>query len=163
MKRIYLVRHAKSDWTYDVDDFDRPLNDRGKRDAPMMAGRLLQRNVVIDAFVSSPAARALRTAKFFAETYDRNKDEIILKPALYHAPPSTIYAVIASIDDKYSSIAVFTHNNGITEFANSLGILQIDNMPTCSVLGFTANTHKWKEVKQASKTLLFFDYPKLIK
>ena len=155
-----MVRHAKSDWTHDVDDFDRPLNERGKRDAPMMAGRLLQRNVVIEGFVSSPAVRALTTAKFFAAAYDRNKEEIILKPALYHADPATIYKVIASLDDKYSSIAVFTHNNGITDFANSLNIVRIDNMPTCSVLGFSVNTHKWKEIKEAGKNLLFFDYPK---
>jgi len=163
MKRIYLVRHAKSDWTHNVDDFDRPLNDRGKRDAPMMAARLLQRNVVIDAFVSSPAARALTTAKYFAETYERDKKEIIQKPDLYHADPSTIYEVISGLDDKYASIAVFTHNNGITDFANTLDILHIDNMPTCSVLGFTANTHHWKDFRNAGKSLLFFDYPKLIK
>jgi phosphohistidine phosphatase len=160
MKKIYIIRHAKSDWSFDVDDFDRPLNDRGKRDAPLMAARLLQRNTLIDAFVSSPANRALKTAMIFAEAYERNKNQIILKKELYHAPPEIIFDVIENMDDTYSSIAVFTHNNGITDFVNGLGIVMIDNVPTCGIVGFAANTHNWRKVREADKTLLFFDYPK---
>lgn len=161
MKRLYIVRHAKSDWTFDVDDFDRPLNERGKRDAPAMAARLKQRNVQLDALVSSTAVRAWRTAQLFAVVYEREDKAIIGIPKLYHASTETIYDVIEDISDDFQSIAIFTHNNGITDFANSLGIIRIDNMPTCSVLGFAANTNEWKAIRQAEKMLLFFDYPKL--
>lgn len=161
MKRLYIVRHAKSDWSFDVDDFDRPLNDRGKRDAPMMAARLRQRNVQLDALLSSTAVRAWRTAQLFTTVYEREEKTIIGIPALYHASAETIYDVISGVSDNYESIAIFTHNNGITDFANSLGIIRIDNMPTCSVLGFAANMHSWKQIREAEKMLLFFDYPKL--
>lgn len=161
MKRIYIVRHAKSDWSFDVDDFDRPLNDRGKRDAPMMAARLKQRNVQLDALLSSTAVRAWRTAQFFAQVYDREEKAILGIPALYHASADTIFNIIEGVSDQYQSIAIFTHNNGVTDFANSLGIVRIDNMPTCSVLGFAVNMHEWKDIRTAEKMLLFFDYPKL--
>lgn len=161
MKKIYIVRHAKSDWSFDVDDFDRPLNERGKRDAPLMAARLMQRNTIIDAFVSSPANRALKTARIFTEIFEKDKKSIILVKELYHADPETIFDVIAKMDDKYASIAVFTHNNGITDFVNGLGIVHVDNVPTCGIVGFAANTHNWSKVREADKTLLFFDYPKL--
>ena len=77
MKTLILVRHAKSDWgTPSLGDFDRPLNDRGKRDAPVMAQRLLDKKIKIDAFISSPAKRAKKTATVFAEAYDKKKDDI---------------------------------------------------------------------------------------
>lgn len=161
MKKVYVIRHAKSDWSFDVDDYDRPLNDRGKRDAPMMANRILQRGVTIDAFVTSPALRALNTCRAFMDVYEREEKQIILEPSLYHAPASTIWQVISSMDEKFSSIALFTHNNGITDFANSLGILRIDNMPTCSVVGFASSSDTWKDIQAGERMLLFLDYPKL--
>ncbi|HLO82975.1 MAG TPA: histidine phosphatase family protein [Chitinophagaceae bacterium] len=162
MKRVLLVRHAKSDWSVEADDFDRPLNERGKRDAPMMASRLQKRNIPIDAFVSSPAKRALRTAKIFAETLEYKKDDIILKRELYLAAPETFYSVIEKMDDKVNTIALFSHNNGITEFANSLGVARIDNMPTCSVFAFTIDADSWSGFRKAKKEFLFFDYPKKV-
>jgi phosphohistidine phosphatase len=160
MKCVFLVRHAKSDWSVDADDFDRPLNERGKRDAPMMASRLKNRNIPIDVFVSSPAKRALRTAKIFAESLEYEKDNIILKRELYLAAPETFYSVIEKMDDKINTIALFSHNNGITEFANSLGVARIDNMPTCSIFAVTIDTDSWSDFRKAKKEFLFFDYPK---
>src|SRR4051794_9695084 len=76
MKTLILVRHAKSSWDQPgVSDIDRPLNERGKSDAPQMAKRLKERNIKIDLFISSPAKRAKKTAKYFAEEYDQKKDE----------------------------------------------------------------------------------------
>jgi phosphohistidine phosphatase len=160
MKCVLLVRHAKSDWSVDADDFDRPLNERGKRDAPMMAERLAKRKVPIDAFVSSTAKRALRTAKIFAENIGMKKGDIILKGELYLAPPGTFYEVLEKLDDNINTVALFSHNNGITEFANSLGIARIDNMPTCSIFAFTIDSDTWSDFRKAKKTFLFFDYPK---
>ncbi|MBP8245140.1 MAG: histidine phosphatase family protein, partial [Chitinophagaceae bacterium] len=78
MKKLILVRHAKSDWgNPGLDDIDRPLNERGKKDAPAMASRLLDKGVKIDLIVSSPAKRAAKTARFFAEAYDIKKQDIV--------------------------------------------------------------------------------------
>jgi phosphohistidine phosphatase len=162
MKTIYLIRHAKSDWGADVDDFDRPLNDRGKRDAPVMARRLKLRNVDIDAFVSSPAKRALKTAKIFAAEFSLQHEQIVQIPELYMAPAATFYSVLESLDNSLSSVLIFSHNNGITEFANSLGIARIDNMPTCSVFAFTVEAESWVQIRTALKQFVFFDYPKNI-
>jgi phosphohistidine phosphatase len=160
MKCVILVRHAKSDWSVDADDFDRPLNERGKRDAPVMAERLLKRKLHIDAFVSSPAKRAFRTAKIFAEHLGINTNDIILQRELYLPPHGKFFEVLERLDDKISTVAVFSHNNGITEFANSLGIALIDNMPTSSIFAFNIDTDKWSQIRDAKKEFLFFDYPK---
>src|SRR5574338_873525 len=86
MKTLLLIRHAKSSWDdVSLSDFDRPLNDRGKRDAPIMAERLSEKNIEIDTFVSSPAKRAARTAKIFAEEFKMKKDDIVFKTELYMA------------------------------------------------------------------------------
>ena len=79
MKTLLLVRHAKSSWDDPgMDDIDRPLNDRGKTDAPVMAKRLKNKGVRIDTFISSPAKRARRTARYFAEEYHLEKKDIII-------------------------------------------------------------------------------------
>jgi phosphohistidine phosphatase len=160
MKTIYLIRHAKSDWSADVDDFDRPLNDRGKRDAPVMARRLKLRHVDLDAFVSSPAKRALKTAKIFAAEFSLQHEQIVQIPELYMAPAATFYSVLESLENSLNSVLIFSHNNGITEFANSLGIARIDNMPTCSVFAFTVEAESWVQIRTALKHFVFFDYPK---
>src|SRR5262249_9132075 len=116
MKQLLLIRHAKSDWNAPSSgDFDRPLNDRGKRDAPEMAERLTERKIEIDAIVASPEKRAKKTATIFAKEYKIDKDDIILKEELYGAAVSAFYEVISRVNDKFDSIAVFSHNPGITE------------------------------------------------
>jgi phosphohistidine phosphatase len=161
MKTLLLVRHAKSSWDSPViSDFDRPLNDRGKHDAPMMAKRLLEKNIKIDGFIASPAKRAKKTAKVFADEYGKNKDKIILLDELYAAGVDVFYDVMAKADDKFDTIAIFSHNPGITDFANSLTDVKIDNLPTCGVFGVKIKTKKWKEAADADKDFWFVDFPK---
>ena len=161
MKQLILIRHAKSDWsTASLGDLDRPLNERGKKDAPQMAKRLLAKKIKIDAFVSSPARRARKTAAIFAKEYKRDKDEIIFIEELYAAPADIFYDVISKVDDKFNSIAVFSHNPGITDFANNLTNARIDNIPTCGILAVKINAKSWANLKEAKKEFLFFDYPK---
>jgi len=160
MRIIYLVRHAKSDWTGSVEDHDRPLNDRGKKDAPMMANRLLERKAKIDRFVSSPAKRAYNTALAFASAYDRKKSEIVEVAELYLATPDAFVKVIEKFDDKDKSIAIFSHNSGITDFANSLQLVNIDNIPTCGIFAFRVKSDNWESFQKAEKEFVFFDYPK---
>ncbi len=160
-KTLLLIRHAKSDWNdASLSDFDRPLNERGKRDAPVMAHRLLDKKIKIDAFVSSPAKRARRTAAIFAKEYEQKKEDIILVDELYLAPAETFFDVLDKTTDKFDSIAVFSHNPGITDFANQLTDARIDNIPTCGIFAVTADCKHWVDFKHAKKEFWFFDYPK---
>lgn len=162
LKQLLIIRHAKSSWAVvGQDDFDRPLNDRGKHDAPMMAQRLLDRHVPIDLFITSPAKRALSTAKHFVEVYQTGKERLASVRQLYHAYPAVFYEVISEIDDSIRTAAVFSHNPGITAFVNELTGTRIDNMPTCSVFAVKADTPHWKDFAAAKKSFWFFDYPKL--
>jgi phosphohistidine phosphatase len=121
MKTVLLIRHAKSSWgDLSMPDFDRPLNDRGKADAPKMAKRIHNKEIEIDAFISSPAKRAKKTAEIFAERYGLKKTDIILVPELYHAMDAVFFETISRAPKKSDSIAIFSHNPGITEFANRL-------------------------------------------
>jgi phosphohistidine phosphatase len=161
LKTILLVRHAKSDWSApSLDDFDRPLNDRGKRDAPVMAHRLIDRKIEIDQFISSPAKRAKKTAIIFAKEFKYDKDEILFKDSLYGAGVAEFFDVVARLDSKYDTIAIFSHNPGITEFANQLTTTRIDNIPTCGIYGIKVDADKWEDFKEAKKEFWFFDYPK---
>ena len=164
-KTILIIRHAKSSWSMaTLSDFDRPLNDRGLYDAPMMAKRLLSAGLTIDKFISSPAKRAITTAGFFAETFGQIKNDILQIPSLYHAPVKLFYRVIEDIDDAVNSIAVFSHNPGITDFVNTLtSSTKLDNMPTCGIFAVKAIISKWEEFEDAEKKFFFFDYPKNIK
>jgi phosphohistidine phosphatase len=161
MKSLILVRHAKSDWgNLELDDFERPLNDRGKRDAPAMAHRLLDKKAKPDAFIASPAKRAAKTAKIFAEEMKVKKEKIIFKPELYLAGPEVFYTVIENADDSFETIAVFSHNEGITHFANMLTNARVDNIPTSGVFAIKINANSWKDFRKAEKEFWFFDYPK---
>lgn len=161
MKTLILVRHAKSSWDdLGLNDFDRPLNDRGKKDAPKMAERLFKKKIGIDAFISSPAKRAARTAKFFAEELKEKKKDIIYKTELYLASENVFYDVIEKTDDEFNTIAVFSHNPGITDFANDLTEIKIDNIPTCGVFAVRIDVKHWADIKDAKKEFWFFDYPK---
>jgi phosphohistidine phosphatase len=161
MKTLIIIRHAKSSWAnIGQDDKERPLNERGKKDAPEMAKRLKDRDLKIDLFASSPAKRAKRTANYFAEEFNTKKDDILIIDELYGAGVQNFYNVIHSLKDKYNTVALFSHNPGITEFVNTLTNEHIDNMPTCAVFAVNIHTDKWASIKDSSTAFLFFDYPK---
>jgi phosphohistidine phosphatase len=136
------------------------LNDRGKKDAPELAKRLKKKHLKVDLFVSSPAKRAKRTARYFAEEYGRKKDDILIIDKLYEASVDAFYIALSTLDNSYDTVAVFSHNPGITDFVNSLSQVRVDNMPTCAVFAVSINTNKWAGFKEAEKSFLFFDYPK---
>src|SRR5687767_3331008 len=99
MKTLLLIRHAKSSWDdITMDDLDRPLNDRGKQNAPEMAHRILKKNIEIDAFITSPAKRAKKTAEFFAKEYGSGKKKIIVAQELYQATDEDFNKVITAAD-----------------------------------------------------------------
>lgn len=162
MRTLLLVRHAKSSWSdFSLPDFDRPLNDRGKRDAPVMARRMRDKGVQIDAFISSPAKRAFKTASIFAKEYGREKSDIILIQELYLAVPAVFLRVIEQAADKHQTIAVFSHNNGITDFANELTDARIDEIQTCGIFAVKVDAGSWKDFAGARKEFWFYDSPKV--
>jgi phosphohistidine phosphatase len=161
LKTIFIIRHAKSVQSFFGNDFERPLNERGKTDAPEMARRLLANKIKIDALVASPAARAKKTAEFFAAGLQIPLTEINFISALYHARSSVFFEVISALPDELNTVAIFSHNPGITSFVNDLNTsVQIDNMPTCGVFAVSANITDWSGFAKAKKDFLFFDYPK---
>jgi phosphohistidine phosphatase len=161
MKSLLLIRHAKSSWDdLSLSDFDRPLNHRGKKDAPEMAERLLEKKINIDAFVSSPAKRARKTAEIFSKTFGHDKDDVQLKDELYEASQRQFEEVVASLSNDYDTVAIFSHNPGITEYANALTSARIDNIPTTGVFAVTANANDWQTFSKSPKELWFFDFPK---
>jgi phosphohistidine phosphatase len=115
MKTLLLIRHAKSSWDAPgLSDFDRPLNERGKKDAPEMAKRLKDKDIAIDLLVSSPARRARKTAKYFAEEFDVKKEDIKLVDDLYSATSLAFQKTVAELNDKADTVAIFSHNPGLT-------------------------------------------------
>ena len=125
-----------------------------------MAKRLIKKDIDIDAFISSPANRALSTAQIFAEEFGKKNKKIISEPSLYEASPDTYFEVIESIDDDIKTVAIFSHNPGITTFANSLTQTTVEDMPTCAIYAVKVDANKWKHFREAKKQFWFFDYPK---
>lgn len=161
MKTLYIVRHAKSSWENPLlADFDRPLNERGKRDAPRMAKRLKERRITPDLMLSSPAKRALSTCKRIAEVLGYSNDKIKTNHDLYHANEDEILRVVRTIKDQHDSVFIFGHNPGLTEFVNAIAEANIDNMPTCGIVACTFEADSWSKIDWGSGTVLFYDYPK---
>ncbi|RYZ20646.1 MAG: histidine phosphatase family protein [Chitinophagaceae bacterium] len=160
MKTLLLVRHAKSSWDdITMKDFDRPLNERGKKDAPEMAERVKEK-LKIDHFVSSPAKRAKRTARFFAEASGYDKDDVVLVENLYEPTMQAFADAVAALPADKNVVALFAHNPGITEYVNSLTNVRVDDMPTCGVFAVGIDRKSWADFATAEKKFLFFDYPK---
>ena len=163
VKTLFIIRHAKSSWdASNIDDFERPLNDRGKRDAPRMGKRLKEKDIQPTLLLSSPAKRALSTAKRIAKVLKYPKDDIKTDRRLYHADEETMLTIVRELKEKQDVVMIFSHNPGLTEFVNSLmdGELDIDNVPTCGVVAFKLDLDTWKDVDWGKGKLLFFDYPK---
>ena len=161
MKTLFLIRHAKSSWdNIALPDIDRPLNERGKYDAPLMAKKIKDKKIEIDAFVSSPAKRAKKTAEIFMDVLGAKEKKLILVRSLYEATSENYFDIIENLKDKYDTVALFAHNPGITDFINSLECSPVHDMPTCGVYAFKIKTKNWKGFRSASKEFLFFDYPK---
>ena len=156
MKTLLLVRHAKSDWPGDVQDFDRPLTDLGMINAPKMAHLLKEKSIDIDTFISSPAKRALHTCELFSEVYQKSYST---DASLYNPRERHFENLIFGLDHSINSVALFSHNNGISNFANSLTD-EIVNLPTCGVVGYQIDCDDWSDFATAKKTFLYFYSPK---
>jgi phosphohistidine phosphatase len=161
MKTLYLVRHAKSDWSSPgLKDFDRPLNQRGKQNAPLMGKMLRQKAILPDVLLSSPALRAISTAKLIAREIGYESDDILLEKAIYEASPSTLATLISQQPNTYASLMLFGHNPGLTELASQLSDFDEDNIPTAGIVGIQWEIDSWSDIRKRKGKLLFFHYPK---
>jgi len=161
MKKLYLVRHAKSSWEdHILSDHDRPLSSRGKKDAPKIAALLKKEGYIPDVVYSSSARRAILTAKIFSEIFGLDSDKIIINASIYDSTTQDLLNLINSIDDSKKSAMLFGHNPGFTTLANLIGDKFIDNMPTSAVAIFELNVQSWKDVNSDCGKLVAFEYPK---
>jgi len=160
LKTVYLVRHAKSDHSGQITDIDRPLNERGYRDAYSMSCLLKEKQLLPNLIISSPAIRALSTALIFCRTFNFEPKDIILENSLYESRVQDYIDVVTSSDDKYKSIMLFAHNPTITDLANTLTSFLTENIPTCGIVGITNNCMQWKNFAKIPGELTLFDFPK---
>lgn len=162
MKTIILVRHAKSSWENpSLDDFDRPLNKRGKRDAPFMGKKLKERNILPDAIVSSQAKRARKTAKEIAKAIGYPKKRIVFHEELYHADATDLLSLVKKLDNGIKTVMLFGHNNTFNEFAELLLAQNpVYNIPTTGVYSIGFSVDRWEKVSAGKGESNFFDYPK---
>jgi phosphohistidine phosphatase len=161
IRRLTLIRHAKSSWDYaELSDFERPLNARGRRDAPGMARRLageLERPLQL---VSSPALRAITTAHAFAGALGLANAAIRIEPRIYEATRGTLFSIVQELDDADSHVLLFGHNPGFTELAQLLAPCSFSEMPTCAATTIGFELKHWRELQPHSGSLLRYECPK---
>ena len=162
MKALYLMRHAKSSWSFDdLTDRERPLNDRGRDDAPRIGQALAKRDIKLDLMVSSPAVRALSTAVLVARELDYPHDKIKVEPTIYEADLDTLLAVVHALPDEANSVLLTGHNPTITDVANYLSPSPLSSeMPTAGIICLHFQAEHWAEVKQTNAEFYFFDCPR---
>ena len=141
-------------------DFDRPLNDRGKDEAPAMGKRLKKMGISPDLIISSSAKRTRQTAKRIAGEVGYDADDIKWEEKLYHCTPSVFEEVIYGIPDRVKTVFIVAHNPGITDFVNQLSPdFVIDNMPTCGIAGAEVDAKEWNSFATAKRKVILYEYP----
>jgi phosphohistidine phosphatase len=160
MNTLYLVRHAKSSWKHpELSDLDRPLNRRGRQNAPMMAERLQQRKISLDRVITSPAMRAHTTASTLATGVGFPLEHIEVIRALYFEGIEAMMSIIQSSGPQLRNVMLVGHNPDMTHLLNSLVGHTTDNMPTCAIATICFR-ETWQEVDFGMGMLLDYDYPK---
>ncbi len=161
MKKIYLVRHAKSSWDDNkVKDIERTLNKRGEKDAPLMGKVLKEKGITPDLIISSHAERALKTAKLFCNELDIDENNILIHKDLYNAGRKDILQVIHQFDDNINTAMLFSHNPGLTDLANFLTNGKVYDLPTCGIVSLNCQIDNWAELDDSNCEIDFFEYPK---
>jgi len=161
MKTLYLIRHAKSSWDFDLEDHERPLNERGQNDANLIGAELKVKIENIDKIICSSAVRALSTAKIILKHLDIDDSEMEIMDALYDFEGNQVVEVIKNCDDRINQLMLFGHNHAFTSLSNLLGTARIDNLPTAGVVKIEFDIQHWRQISEGkTKEVL---YPKLFK
>ena len=160
MKTLFLVRHAKSSRDDPkLPDRDRPLKDRGLRDAQRVGERLAKRDARPDLILSSPARRALTTAEIIARKVGYKTQDIVVDERLYAANPDDLLEVIRTLGNKWHRVMLFGHNPELTELAHDLSA-KITDMPTCAVAVFTYDVKSWSNLGEQEPATVRLHRPK---
>ena len=160
MKTLFLVRHAKSSWKDNAQsDRDRPLKARGERDVLDMGKRLSRRNIVLDLIKSSPAVRALATAKVIAKALDYKRKKIVVDGRLYGGTANELIEIISELDDSLDRVMLFGHNPELTDLAHRFSA-DITHMPTCAIAAFTFDCKTWADTRGVTPVDVDIDLPK---
>jgi phosphohistidine phosphatase len=161
LKSIYFNRHAKSSWSNpELADFDRPLNNRGKNDLPLM-GKILSEKIKPPQLIySSPAKRAITTAKAIGKYFGYDENNIISDMILYDAVVSDLVRIINTTSDNHDTIMFFGHNPTFTMISNYLSDTKILNIPTCGFVQIDFNLESWDDIEGNTGKLILFEYPK---
>lgn len=161
LRTLYIIRHAKSSWTEpNSPDFDRPLNERGLRNAPFMAHLFKKRGEPVDLLVSSTANRALSTALIFAKELGVPEQDVLRIKALYHSSVPTLLHTLNHLPNTMQRAMLFGHNPGLTELVEYLSSEDIGNLPTCGMVRIDFPGDDWTLVSRDLGTLVWMDYPK---
>ena len=159
MKRLFIIRHAKSSWKdVTLDDFDRPLNKRGKKDAPFMAKLLKDKSIYPDLILSSPATRAKVTAITIAKELDM-EEKIVFKERIYESSLSTLINCLKKADDTNQIIFIIGHNPSLNALAYEFVDFD-ENIPTMGIVEIKFNVNNWKDINENNASLISFEYPK---
>lgn len=160
-KKLYIIRHAKSSWdSPTLKDFDRPLNERGLNDASIMGRRLLSRNIVPDAIISSEANRARTTARLIAKEINFPEANIQFTKEIYNASIKDMLKLINQIDDQYQTVFLVGHNPTFTELAEYISDDAYGTLPTCGIIGLELTVNQWAIVSGGCGQEIYNDYPK---
>ncbi len=161
MKRLILVRHAKSSWNYEVGDKDRPLKERGINDAYLVANHLSKKGYNIEAVFSSPANRALHTCIIFLRTLGVDFNVLTVTNNLYDFSGGSVLNFIKSLDNSLQTVMIFGHNHAFTSVANQLGNEYIDNVTTSGTVVIDFDEDNWENITKGKTNQIIF--PKHLK
>lgn len=162
MKKLIIIRHSKSSWKdHSLTDFNRPLNGRGKSDAPVMADYLKRKISKIDYLHSSSSVRTFETSKYFINQIQFGKVEY--DDALYHCSATSILNMVSSYSDDYRSVMIIAHNPGLTNLINNITNISLDNLPTTGLAEIVFNINSWSNISYKNSNLLDLKFPKQLK
>ena len=164
MKRLVIVRHAKAVPYGYHDDILRDLQDRGKNDANIISKELNKKGIMPDAMISSPAKRALKTAKIFAGNLGFEKERIEENEDIYEGiTASEFIDLINDLPDNMNTAFFFGHNPGFHFFVSTLLNFYNEDMPTCATIGINFDTDNWKDIQAHTGSMEFRLIPKMFR
>lgn len=156
MKQLILMRHGKSSWEYEVSDKDRPLQERGIKDAHLVAKAFKQDAPNMDFACSSPANRALHTSQIFLRDIDFDLQNFKVDKRLYDFSGDSVEAFVKRLDNQWQTVAIFGHNYAFTSLANTWGDEYIENLPTAGLVQITFNVDDWSNISKGTTKRTIF-------
>jgi phosphohistidine phosphatase len=156
MKTLYMVRHAKSSWKHDVEDHQRPLKGRGKRDGKLVSNYLKVQITPPEKIITSDARRAMDTARYFKDAFNLSDQQFETNNDLYDFSGQQVLQTIRNLDDSLDIAMIAGHNHAFTSVANMLGNKYIDNVPTCGFVMIRFNEESWKDINTGTTELTLF-------